>query len=247
MKKTLLTLSLLAVSSLAAKAVGWGDSYAYSENGATITLTDTPSSFTVVAVVDIEKLQAVMAKDAALTKATLIDAWQVRDDKDNAGAAGVHEIGLQTNYSSYDHDGDSSTAALISTSGIYGCWNQGGAYSFEMNSGFESGAFWSDIKEASVVLTYSYSTGAMGLFTGVKNDGSVVTLGGTFNTTLRGKDMTFDTFKFDTNIVTEAFVFNSVSTVEQATYMGYTVIPEPATATLSLLALAGLAARRRRR
>ena len=46
MKKTLLTLSLLAVSALAANAATWGDSYVYSENGTAITLGSSTQAFT---------------------------------------------------------------------------------------------------------------------------------------------------------------------------------------------------------
>ena len=234
MKKTLLTLSLIAVSSLAAKAATWGDSYVYSENGTTITLGSTTTAFTAVAVVDVDAMKSVMLAGASNTKYTLIDAWQTRAE----GADG-NEIGLQTNFSSNNNK--------ITSSGLYGSWNQGGAYSFGMNNGFQTEAFWTNVDQASVVLTYSYSTGTTAIFTAVKNDGSVTALGGTWNNELISSGMQIDKFTFDSSIVKQSFVFSSISTVEQATQLGYTVIPEPATATLSLLALAGLAARRRRK
>ena len=98
MKKTLLTLSLLAVSSLAAKAAGWSDSYVYSENGTTITLGSTTTAFTAVAVVDVDAMKSVMLAGASNTKYTLIEAWQER-----AEGANGNEIGLQTNFSSNNH------------------------------------------------------------------------------------------------------------------------------------------------
>ena len=235
MKKTLLTLSLLAVSSLAAKAAGWSDSYIFSENGTPITLSSTTTEFTAVAVVDVDAMKSVMLAGASNTKYTLIEAWQER-----AEGANGNEIGLQTNFSS-------NTSGKITSSGLYGTWNQGGAYSFGMDNGFQTEAFWTNVDQASVVLTYSYSTGTTAIFTAVKNDGSVTSLGGTWNSGLKSDGMQIDKFTFDTSIVKQSFVFSNGSTVEQATQLGYTVIPEPATATLSLLALAGLAARRRRR
>lgn len=53
---------------------------------------------------------------------------------------------------------------------------------------------------------------------------------------------------FNSNIVKEAYVFNTVSDATVASSLNKAVlVPEPTTATLSLLALAGLAARRRRK
>ena len=234
MKKTLLTLSLLAVSALAANAATWGDSYVYSENGTAITLGSSTQAFTAVAVVDVDALKSVMLAGASNTRYTLIDAWQVRAE----GADGA-EIGLQTNFSSNNNK--------ITSSGLWGSWNQGNAYSFGMDSGFQAEAFWTGVDQASVVLTYSYGTGSTAIFTAIKNDGSVTTLGGTWNTNLKSDGMVIDKFTFDSTIVEQSFVFSNVSTVDQAKTLGYTVIPEPATATLSLLALCGLAARRRRK
>lgn len=54
---------------------------------------------------------------------------------------------------------------------------------------------------------------------------------------------------FNTEVVTSAYVYNKALGTSDATSLTKTlaVIPEPATATLSLLALAGLCARRRRK
>ena len=234
MKKTLLTLSLLAVSALAANAATWGDSYIYSEDGTAITLGSSTQAFTAVAVVDVDALKSVMLAGASNTRYTLIDAWQVR-----AEGANGNEIGLQTNFSSNNNK--------ITSSGLWGSWNQGSAYSFGMDSGFQAETFWTGVDQASVVLTYSSGTGTTAIFTAIKNDGSVTTLGGTWNTDLKSSGMEIDKFTFDSTIVEQSFVFSNVSTVDQAKTLGYTVIPEPATATLSLLALCGLAARRRRK
>ena len=229
MKKTLITLLTVAATALSANAASWGDSWLYSENGTTITLDTAQSSLTAVVVLDVEKMKDVMLAGASLSKNTLIDFI----DTD------TNDIGLQTNYSSAD--------GKIANSGLYGTWNQGGAYSVGMNSGFELSTLWDATVAASAVLTYSYSTGTTAAFSALKSDGSMVTLGGTWNTTLRGTGFGANEVVFDANLVEKSFVFNGVSTVEQATYLATTVIPEPATATLSLLALAGLAARRRRK
>ena len=57
-----------------------------------------------------------------------------------------------------------------------------------------------------------------------------------------------NSISFDSDIVKEAYVFDTVSTATAANALNKAIlVPEPATATLSLLALAGLAARRRRK
>ena len=237
MKKTLIT--LLAMASCA-MGLTLEDAVATS-NGSAITLNEATSAITAVVVVDIAKLQAGMAKDAALNKYTIINFDSSSD------------IGIQTNYSSYDHDSNSDTPNLINNSGLYGCWNSGNAYSFGMNNGFESASFWEGGAAAAITLTYKYNAGTSGTFTLLDAQGNVLkSLGGDYNTTLRGQGLSFSTVAFDAEIVTNAYVFNQVvATAEEAKALGVaaasTLIPEPATATLSLLALCGLAARRRRR
>ena len=238
MKKTLITLMAMASCAM---GLTLEDAVATS-NGSAITLNEPTSAITAVVVVDIAKLQAVMAKDAALAKYTIINFDSSAD------------IGIQTNYSSYDHDGDPNTPALINTSGLYGCWNSGNAYKFDMNDGFEGASFWEGGAAAAITLTYKYNAGTSGTFTLLDAQGNVLqSVGGDYNTTLRGSGLSFSTVAFDEEIVTNAYVFNQVvATAEDAKALGVaaataTLIPEPATATLSLLALCGLAARRRRK
>ncbi len=57
----------------------------------------------------------------------------------------------------------------------------------------------------------------------------------------------FDLAEKATNTVEHALWFNSALTADEIAEVAAAVVPEPATATLSLLALAGLAARRRRK
>ena len=97
-----------------------------------------------------------------------------------------------------------------------------------------------DTKDTSIFLTLQFSDGSVleqyGYQSGVKWSGGA----GSFNTLL-----------FDSAYVTEAYVFSTNLTKEEAFGLNREAlglaVPEPATATLSLLALAGLAARRRRK
>ena len=240
MKKTLIAL-LIAGSC----AMGITLEDAAKTGTGNLTLDEATGAITAVAVVDVAKLQPLMAHDAELAKYTLINF------------DGTSDIGLQTNYGSYNHDSNDGTPNVINTSGLWGCWNGANAYTFGSNSGFESASFWEGGVTAAVTLTYEYSKGTSGTFTLLDAEGNVLqSVGGEYNTTLRGQGLTYSSVVFDSNIVTNTYVFNQVVTAEEAKSLGKAAataalqsgaVPEPTTATLSLLALAGLAARRRRK
>ncbi len=187
-------------------------------------------------------MQALMARGAETNKYTIIN-FDANSD-----------IGIQTNYSSYDHDGNGETPNVINNSGLYGCWNSGGAYSIGMDTGtgFQDASFWTGGVTAAITLTYEYNMGTSGTFTLLDAEGNVLqSLGGNYNTSLRGTGLSYDSIVFD-GIVTDGYVFNQVVTADEAKALGKAaataaLVPEPTTATPSLLALAGLAARRRRR
>ena len=237
MKKT-----LVALFALGSVAMGVTLEDAVATGTGTLTLGSATDAITAVAVVDVAQLQALMAKDAELTKCTIINF--------DAGS----DIGIQTNYNSYDHDGNGETPAVISVSGIYGCWNNGGAYGVGMNTGtgFQDASFWTGGVTAAITLTYEYSKGTSGTFTLLDAEGNVLqSVGGNYNTSLRGSGLSYDSIVFD-GIVTDGYVFDQVVTAEEAKALGLAaataaLVPEPTTATLSLLALAGLAMRRRRK
>ena len=237
MKKT-----LVALFALGSAAMGVTLEDAVATGTGTLTLDSATGAITAVAVVDVAQLQALMAKDAELTKCTIINF--------DAGS----DIGIQTNYSSYDHDGNSETPGVINTSGLYGCWNSSGAYGvgLDTGTGFELTSFWANGAIAAITLTYEYSKGTSGTFTLLDAEGNVLqSVGGYYNTGLRGTGLSYSTIVFD-DIVTDGYVFKQVVTADEAKALGKAaataaLVPEPTTATLSLLALAGLAARRRRR
>ncbi|MBR5213653.1 MAG: PEP-CTERM sorting domain-containing protein [Akkermansia sp.] len=234
--------TLIAFFALGSAAMGVTLEDAVVTGNGTLALPESTDAITGVAVVNIDELKAAMSKNAELAKYTLINF-----DADQ-------DIGLQTNYISYNHDGDDATAAVIKESGLYGAWNNGGAYSVGMNTGtgFESADFWQGGVSAAVTLTYEYSKGTSGTFTLLDTDGNVLkSVGGNYNTTLRGQGLSFGTVVLNERFVTNAYIFNQVVTADEAKALGQAaaeaaLVPEPTTATLSLLALAGLAARRRR-
>ena len=111
--------------------------------------------------------------------------------------------------------------------------------------------FTTDVTNA--VLTYSHSNtnGSIAYLTVMKEDGTLLNYAdkrGGYKST--GDNRYVATFTFNENYVlsADAYVVDSVITATDAFALNSSkLIPEPTTATLSLLALAGLAARRRRK
>ncbi len=111
-----------------------------------------------------------------------------------------------------------------------------------------------DIVSAAVTFTCDGTTKATAYLTLVSADGSSTTYYGS-NTSLKtsaglGNDLT--ALGLRTDYITSVYLMAGIATAEEARLMNAGAIaakpvPEPATATLSLLALVGLAARRRRK
>ena len=102
----------------------------------------------------------------------------------------------------------------------------------------------------SIVYSMSYSSGEAGTknyFTVVLNDGTTYDFASTSDTAYKFSYQDTISLSVNKNLVDDAYVFTKVLTNTEVASIHSQLIPEPTTATLSLLALAGLAARRRRK
>lgn len=223
----------------------------------------TANQITVAITFNIDAFKAYVIKDAALSKEFIINIH----DKGNGS------FGLNTNYSSYDHDNDSSTTNIISTSGLYGNSGgaNGGATKVGVDSGLQDATMWATATGASLVLTldrkswtgkyvnddpdagkvYTDAQGVTAVFTVKHQDGTYTQIGdGTWwaNVNQDKPNQIFDEIYLDSSVEL-AYMANGAITLGNAKTLGkyFASIPEPTTATLSLLALAGLCARRRRK
>lgn len=159
-----------------------------------------------------------------------------------------------------------TTADNVTTSGLAGTWDNGGTYTFNMGAGTlnsESSDFWNNVTGASVVFISKLSDGVQQGSGSTENKGTTAIL--TLQKNINGVasyeyfgGQWYDGLYSATIIGVTSVSFDSAVLGANVYYQGVTVangkelgkaaisIPEPTTATLSLLALAGLAARRRR-
>ena len=130
---------------------------------------------------------------------------------------------------------------------LSGAWNQTVDYTMtgsSMDMGNE--AVWSGVEYASLVFSADRTTGARAVLTLGDAHGCILFQTVGTATGVKSSGWVPSGLTLDTTAVTSVGMTNSYVSVEQAKSIGFNMLPEPATATLSLLALAGLAARRRR-
>lgn len=267
MKKTLATLIALA-------SVAMGETSAITlsnfsqidltaltgDNKDTYTLATTTATWTLAVTIDSQAVRPYMEKgtyvyssgatdapEGSLVSGTANSGLQVFDAKVDNNS----RIGIDTNF------GSSNNA--ITSSGFYGSWNGAGNSAPVGNYGVNSlnlaSLDWDNIGSIALTLSYAYGTKDNGIGANVAiavYDKNGTLLGSSYgsNTTLRTSS-NLNSIMFS-DAVTSAYLYNQYLSEENVTSITQelgkaALIPEPTTATLSLLALAGLAARRRRR
>ncbi|MBR5894985.1 MAG: PEP-CTERM sorting domain-containing protein [Akkermansia sp.] len=230
MKKTIAILALAASSFASADAMN--PTY--------------PNPLTLPSESNITALTAsVLLNVSTLQSWTMVGAPAVKHHLINFVDEGGNRIGIQTNYTSENDK--------IKVSGLWGMANEGGAYGFGID---DMQSKLTGVAAAVLTLSYSYDTGTTALLTVVYSNGLIADYGGTWNTGLRYQGIEFDRIDFGTGSYMGKYVAEDTAwTVDQMKEYarsadGWAIglrAPEPTTATLSLLALAGLAARRRRK
>lgn len=247
MKKTLIALMALAgvaMADLTPTQTIYGND--------TLTLNEELSSFTggitVVAKLDVDTFKSYMTGVKTMPT-TLINVICHRNDN----AQG--DVGVR----SYTDN---------SKTGLCGTWNGGGTYNFNMGAGVlnaQNEDFWTNVTGVSLTFISKLNDGVASGSGSTEDKGCTALLtlqksvdgvdaysyyggqwyDGLFSSKFDGvNSITFD------DVVLGAQIYYSGVTVAEAKTLGISginAIPEPATATLSLLALAGLAARRRRK
>lgn len=159
-------------------------------------------------------------------------------------------------------NGGSSNDA-INTSGLYARWGnttnwnsvqwQGSDFNLSDLNGDAAGTGWDNVASAGLVYSFGATSGTAVSFTLIGNDGitivsSYVTAGGLKSGSAGAAALTFDDSVLSSYYYNEYIGGNEANMKALAAAAATTApIPEPTTATLSLLALAGLAARRRRK
>ncbi|MBQ7024136.1 MAG: PEP-CTERM sorting domain-containing protein [Akkermansia sp.] len=240
MKKTLVALMFLAGVSVAAD---------YTLQDAALTLT-TPTS-------GVQDISNVITGNA-FTLAVTLDVTTIQGYLSADTGSQIQLINVGSNVSSITQGNRIGLVVAYNENGsaIKGTWNETLTSSQVPNGfqlGMEYGTFkdlvWTDITNASLVMSYGYSTeqGVKSVLTLAKSDGTIMyQFGGDAASGLASNTFDPNIVKFDDSIQC-AYVYNTVMTKDEAKALGAKLAPEPTTATLSLLALAGLVARRRRK
>ena len=227
---------------------------------ATTILTDESfkQAFTAVLTLDVDALSVFTTgkPTSGASKIPLL-SWRI----DNAGTEAVdHTVNISVN--------NNSSSGNITTGGFYfksadndSAFTSTGATVFGTNGNDATSALtdidWTNAAGAALTITYngiSSRTAPLGVqmyFSVAMNNGSIVTLNaGNNGTQWVTNEFDVTEIRYTTNYLDALTIYDGYATADQAWDLNKGVlpsVPEPTTATLSLLALAGLAARRRRK
>ena len=242
MKKTLIT--LLALGGLAMGSVTWDNMVIEMDTSQAVTTTTgeltNSRAITVALTLDVNTLAGYLVTSGSYSGSKqIVNLYPEQENK--------HAIG-----SVDKHDSNATSDWTVTDAGIFGSWNistGGGAYNYDLGYDdlpLETANFWDNVSAAAIALSKSSGTESCAILTLKFKNGSVVTYGGTEITNLTGSSYNATNVAIDTNLVTSGYIFDGYASKADMIAITSAMVPEPTTATLSLLALAGLAARRRR-
>ncbi|MBQ3143520.1 MAG: PEP-CTERM sorting domain-containing protein [Akkermansia sp.] len=231
MKKTLIALLALGTCAM---GVTLEDADRLGLGGSSFTTTD--GNFTVALTLDVTELRSILEQGQPKSWGTDIVCYDINGTK----------TGVTVN-------GGSNSSNTIVSSGLYARWGDNINWNSTCwTSGNDLATIdWDTVADAGLVYSFSSTGGTSVAFTLLDAEGAAIvdtyaTAGG-----LKSASATASTISFDDSVI-GVYYFNggvaetdAKALAKSAAVMTGTV-PEPTTATLSLLALAGLAARRRR-
>ncbi len=238
MKKTLITAALtFGLSAVASAATILSDNIGYvSGPGNTINITNGTPLFSVISVVDIDKLSEYTKVGAS---ATNYNIFTVSSANDSSSA----DVTVRTDFNS---NGGKITQGCLDAR--YGTTN------YAVTN--VSDTTWDNAVFATVTLACDYGDGQTGTgsslyITMYDSQGTVLSTLTENAGGLRFRDLDLKSVTLaDTGIATEAYAFNGKLSADDVAALGAEIyaasVPEPATASLSLLGLAALMMRRRR-
>ncbi len=239
MKKTIIAFVALSGVSMGITL----DDLTYTAGNAATTTED--GTFSYVLTLDVEDLRGLLEKGQP-------QAWGTKVVEYSAGGTAT---GIVVN-------GSANSNQIITASSLYAKWGGNNAWGNFMSTGSDTsidladlngdaeGTGWDDVVGAAITYTFDSSNGTKGALTLIGLNDTVIinhitTLSGLKTSSATGAAISFGDmvtgYYYSNNVLSEA------ESKEVSKLAAIASIPEPTTATLSLLALAGLAARRRRR
>ncbi len=250
MKKTLITLAALAMASVASAATTLED--------ATLTLTDPTPHANATSVGTFSDSAGDFTMTFVIDWNSALDSLGIWNDKSSISLGGNSadsfwwDNGVQLFKS--DHTGVDSLYVSMTIGGnqvaVTSPDVQTGSLdkkiAIDSNNGTLDAATYKVDGKLALTYTYESATDTFTLYALTKNGGLGV-LTHVHNYDIWGTALSC--MKLDTpdSVVEQIYAFNTVLSHDDIVAVSQDAIPEPATATLSLLALAGLAARRRRK
>ncbi|MBR2145693.1 MAG: PEP-CTERM sorting domain-containing protein, partial [Akkermansia sp.] len=217
-------------------------------------------SFSVALTLNVTQLSNYLKTGGTAEKRLILShQWEVDTTSGDTITTTPYCIGVTTNYSSSDGKitGDSGlyTRLQAPNTDSWARWEvTKDEFMITPLSGSNLATFdWSAVSAAYMTYTYGNSSAGLSIaFNLVDSDG--VSLFASYGTDSALRYSSYNSYEliFDTLLVSEATYYSDTLSKAQALtaakISSYNIaVPEPATATLSLLALAGLAARRRRK